>query len=98
MPRVRRHCELAALTRSEKGSVLVTAKDAHMVPAAPVAKVVDTTGAGDLYAAGVMFGLSRGLGLPVCGQLGSIAAAEVISHIGARPQVPLARLAGALIA
>jgi sugar/nucleoside kinase (ribokinase family) len=98
VPRVRGHCEVAALTRSEKGSVLVTANDAHVVKAEPVTKVIDTTGAGDLYAAGVLFGLSRGLPLPACGRLGSIAAAEVISHIGARPLTPLARLAGALIA
>ena len=56
----------------------------------PVTAVVDTTGAGDLYAAGVLYGLSQGLDLPTCGRLGSLAAAEVIAHVGARPMVPLA--------
>jgi sugar/nucleoside kinase (ribokinase family) len=59
--------------------------------------VADTTGAGDLYAAGFMVGLSRGLPLPVCGELGALAAAEVISHVGARPMRPLAELARALL-
>jgi sugar/nucleoside kinase (ribokinase family) len=59
--------------------------------------VVDTTGAGDLYAAGFMVGLSRGRDLATCGRLGSLAAAEVISHVGARPQTPLAGLAGRLL-
>ena len=58
---------------------------------------MDTTGAGDLYAAGVLVGLSRGLDLPTCGRLGALAAAEVISHVGARPMVPLAELAGTML-
>src|SRR5438552_3487001 len=66
-----------------------------VVAAQPVDAVVDTTGAGDLYAAGFLFGLSRGLGLATCGRLGSLAAAEVISHVGARPVAPLGELAGA---
>ena len=57
--------------------------------AAPVARVVDTTGAGDLYAAGVLFGLTRGLPLPTCGTIGSLCAAEIISHVGARPEAAL---------
>jgi sugar/nucleoside kinase (ribokinase family) len=89
LPRVRGHCDLAALTRSAKGSVLVNGKVVHAIPAHPVATVVDTTGAGDLYAAGVLYGLSQGLDLPTCGRLGSLAAAEVIAHVGARPMVPL---------
>jgi sugar/nucleoside kinase (ribokinase family) len=92
--RVRGHCELAALTRSERGSVIVAGDQLHAVKAQPVASVVDTTGAGDLYAAGFLFGLSRGLGPEACGRLGSVAAAEVISHVGARPRTPLADLAG----
>jgi sugar/nucleoside kinase (ribokinase family) len=96
--RVRRHCELAALTRSERGSVVVAGDEVHVVKAHPVDSVVDTTGAGDLYAAGFLFGLSRGLGPAACGQLGSLAAAEVISHVGARPRTPLGDLAGALLA
>jgi sugar/nucleoside kinase (ribokinase family) len=54
-----------------------------------VARVVDTTGAGDLYAAGFLFGLTRGLPLPTCGKIGSLCAAEIISHVGARPEVAL---------
>jgi sugar/nucleoside kinase (ribokinase family) len=96
LQQVRRHCAVAALTRSERGSVVVAGDDVHVIDADPVAAVVDTTGAGDLYAAGFMFGLSRGRSLATCGRLGSLAAAEVISHVGARPQTPLAQLAGAL--
>jgi len=96
LQQVRRHCAVAALTRSERGSVVVAGDDVHVIDAHPVAAVVDTTGAGDLYAAGFMFGLSRGRGLATCGRLGSLAAAEVISHVGARPQTPLAQLAGAV--
>ncbi|MGH9283134.1 MAG: adenosine kinase, partial [Acidimicrobiales bacterium] len=70
LERVRRHCELAALTRSEHGSVIVAGREVHAVKAHPVASVVDTTGAGDLYAAGFLFGLSRGLSPAACGQLG----------------------------
>jgi sugar/nucleoside kinase (ribokinase family) len=91
--RVRGYCEVAALTRSERGSVIVAADGVHVIEAEPVATVVDTTGAGDLYAAGFMVGLSRGLALPTCGRLGALAAAEVISHVGARPMRSLAELA-----
>jgi sugar/nucleoside kinase (ribokinase family) len=84
---------LAALTRSEKGSVILSGTGQVAIPAAPVAKVVDTTGAGDLYAAGFLLGVARGLDLGVAGKLGSLAAAEIISHIGARPEVTLADLA-----
>jgi sugar/nucleoside kinase (ribokinase family) len=90
---VRGHCEIAALTRSAKGSVVVAHGKVHTVDAHPVKAVVDTTGAGDLYASGFLFGLSRGLDLPACGRLGALAAAEVISHVGARPQQSLAALA-----
>ena len=92
-----RHAEadtkLAALTRSEKGSVILSAGKAIEIPAAPVNKVVDTTGAGDLYAAGFLFGVARDMPLETAGRLGSLAAAEVISHVGARPQVALIELA-----
>jgi sugar/nucleoside kinase (ribokinase family) len=91
------HCEIAALTRSAKGSVLVGDGKTLVIEAQPVAGVVDTTGAGDLYASGVLYGLSRGLDLAACGHLGSLAAAEVISHVGARPLAPLASLAGSVI-
>jgi sugar/nucleoside kinase (ribokinase family) len=90
---VRGMCEIAALTRSEKGSVVVTAAETHEVAAAPVAKLVDTTGAGDLYASGFLYGLTRGRDLAHCGRLGSLCAGEVIGHFGARPEAPLARLA-----
>jgi sugar/nucleoside kinase (ribokinase family) len=89
---VRGHVKIAALTRSEKGSVIISDDKAHTVPAAPVARVVDTTGAGDLYAAGVLFGLTHGLPLPTCGAVGSLCAAEIISHVGARPEAALDKL------
>lgn len=95
--RVRGHCEVAALTRSARGSVIVEGGRVHTVAAHPVEAVVDTTGAGDLYAAGVLYGLSQDLDLPTCGRLGSLAAAEVIAHVGARPMVPLAQLAGPIL-
>jgi sugar/nucleoside kinase (ribokinase family) len=84
---------LAALTRSDKGSVILSSGKTIEIPAAPVDAVVDTTGAGDLYAAGFLFGVARDLPLETAGKLGSLAAAEIISHVGARPQVPLAELA-----
>lgn len=88
------HCEIACLTRSAAGSVIITADGQHIeVPAAPVDKVVDTTGAGDLYAAGFLHGFTSGLDLASSARLGSLAAAEVISHVGARPLVSLAELA-----
>ena len=93
--RVAGHCEIACLTRSEKGSVIITADGRRVeVPAHP-ADVVDTTGAGDLYAAGFLHGLSRGHDLEHCARLGALAAAEVISHTGARPEVDLAAFAAA---
>jgi sugar/nucleoside kinase (ribokinase family) len=85
--------KLAAVTRSEHGSVVATNAETYSVPAYPVEKVVDTTGAGDQYAAGFMFGLARGRSLPDCARLGSLAASEVISHYGPRPQVSLQTLA-----
>ena len=91
----RKDCDLVALTRSEKGSVLARGDEVVTVAADPVAQVVDTTGAGDLYAAGVLFGLATGRELEACGKLGSLAAGEVISHYGARPLVSLAELAAA---
>ena len=87
---VRHDCEVAALTRSEKGSVIVGGDAVHVIDAAPVAAVVDTTGAGDLYAAGFLFGLTHDYDLPRCAHVASLAAAEVISHIGPRPDVVLA--------
>jgi sugar/nucleoside kinase (ribokinase family) len=117
---VRRHCQIAALTRSERGSVVIAREataalpsvaagagardgdqkgsgEVHVIDAEPVERLVDTTGAGDQYAAGFLFGLTHGRDLATCGRLGSIAAAEVISHFGARPAVPLAELAERVI-
>lgn len=85
--------KLAALTRSEKGSVILSAGKAITIPCDPVAKVVDTTGAGDLYAAGFLYGVASGRDLETAGKLGSLAAAEIIGHIGARPEQKLADLA-----
>ncbi len=86
---------VAAVTRSEKGSVVIGAGSPIAVAAVPVKKVVDTTGAGDQYAAGFLFGISRGVPLATCARLGHIAAAEVISHFGPRPNVSYKVLAEA---
>jgi len=85
--------KLAVVTRSEKGCVVVSKDGVTAVPASPIEKMVDTTGAGDLFAAGFLFGLVRGAGYEAAGRLGALAAAEVIQHIGARPQVSLKQLA-----
>lgn len=90
---VRAETHIAAVTRSEKGAVIVSGEQSVAVPADPVEKLVDTTGAGDLFAAGFLLGLARGASLETCGRLGVMAAAEVISHVGARPLVSLAELA-----
>lgn len=84
---------IAALTRSAKGCVIVEEGMEHVVPAAPVSRVIDTTGAGDQFAAGFLYGLTHGKGLADCGRLGALAAAEVISHYGARPETSLKELA-----
>jgi sugar/nucleoside kinase (ribokinase family) len=86
---LRKECNIACVTRSEKGSVIVTPIDVHSVPAKKVSSVIDTTGAGDLFAAGFLRGYTRGFDLTHCAQMGAIAAAEVISHVGPRPQVSL---------
>lgn len=94
---VRRYCEIAALTRGPLGSVIVGPDEVITVPPEPVAAVIDTTGAGDQYAAGFLYGLTNGAELEVAGKLASLAAAEVISHLGARPEVSLRELAGDLL-
>jgi fructokinase len=91
----RRDVALAALTRSEAGSVILRGAETVEIAAQPT-QVVDTTGAGDAYAAGFLAGLTSGRSLPVCGKLASIAAAEVISHFGARPQADLRKLTAAI--
>ncbi len=83
--------KLCALTRSSQGSVVVSGHEIHTVAAKP-ARVVDTTGAGDLYAAGFLYGLTQGRDLKACGEIGSLCAAEIIGHFGARPEVELAGL------
>jgi len=90
--RLRQTCPVAAITRSEHGSLVVAGSETAAVDAAPVDQLVDTTGAGDLYAAGFLYGLTHGKPLARCAELGSICAAEVISHVGARPQRHLADL------
>jgi sugar/nucleoside kinase (ribokinase family) len=90
LQKIRKDCEIAVLTRSEAGCVVVKGSEVHVVEAHPVAKVVDVTGAGDLFASGFLHGYTNGLGLAQSARLGSLAAAEVISHIGARPEVRLA--------
>lgn len=83
---IRKDCKLAAVTRSEQGSVIVRGTETVMVNAAIVADLIDTTGAGDLYAAGFLHGYTQGLDLKHCGDLGSLAAGLVIQQIGPRPR------------
>src|SRR6267378_1318170 len=89
MEATRKEAKIAALTRSEQGSIVLRGGETYAVPAAPVGKVVDTTGAGDLYAAGFLFGYTHGKPLAECARLGGLAAAEIISHVGARPEQAL---------
>ena len=92
---VRGHCRIAAVTRGALGSVVATDEDVHVVGADTVDAVVDTTGAGDMYAAGFLFGFTQGRDLATCAMLGGIAAGEIISHFGARPEHSLKDLAQA---
>ncbi len=93
LKQLRIDARLGVVTRSEKGCVVASGEGVISVPAFPIAQMVDTTGAGDLFAAGFLFGLVRGAGYENAGRLGALAAAEVIQHIGARPQVSLKELA-----
>jgi sugar/nucleoside kinase (ribokinase family) len=90
---LRKDAKLAAVTRSEKGCVVLARDKVTEVPAFPIENLVDTTGAGDLFAAGFLFGLARGADPMTCGKLGGLAAAEVIQHLGARPGTSLKDLA-----
>jgi len=93
LTQLRKDVKLGVVTRSEKGCVVASAEGVIAVPAFPIQKLVDTTGAGDLFAAGFLFGLVRNAGYEKAGMLGGLAAAEVIQHIGARPQTSLKELA-----
>lgn len=88
----RKDCRIACLTRSEKGSVVLRGEEVHVVDAEPVERVVDTTGAGDQYAAGFLYGYTQGRDLVQSARIGGIMAAEVISHYGARPEVDVQAL------
>ena len=90
--RVQRNCQLAVVTVGERGCMVVTPDGVVYAPAEPVERVLDTTGAGDLFAAGFLFGYTRSKSLAECARIGSIAAAEVISHVGPRPLVELRTL------
>jgi adenosine kinase len=90
---LRGEARLAVVTRSENGCVVVSRDQVLAVPAAPVERVVDTTGAGDLFAAGFLYGVSQGAGHERAASLGALAAAEVIQHLGARPETSLKALA-----
>ena len=89
---LREQCPLAVVTRSKRGSAVVTPDEFIEVPALPVDPIIDATGAGDLFAAGFLFGLSRGKTHEQCAEIGTICAAEVIMHMGPRPQVALSSL------
>jgi len=91
---LRDECEMAAVTRGSEGCVIITPDEVLEVPAVPVDQVIDTTGAGDLFAAGFLFGMISGRELTECGHLGSLAASEVIGHVGPRPLVELRTLLG----
>jgi sugar/nucleoside kinase (ribokinase family) len=93
LAQLRDDTKLGVVTRSEKGCVVASKDGVVAVPAFPIQRLVDTTGAGDLFAAGFLFGLVRGAGHENAGRLGALAAAEIIQHIGARPQTSLKELA-----
>ena len=92
LERGRADCELVAVTRSAEGSLIATHDMVHQVDAVPVERVVDTTGAGDLYAAGFLFGITHGYEIATSGRIGAIAAGEIISHVGARSEADLREL------
>jgi sugar/nucleoside kinase (ribokinase family) len=94
---VRKHSEIAALTRSEKGSVIVNGDEVHVIDAVKGVNVIDTTGAGDAYAAGFLYGFTQGYDLGTCGRLGGVMAAEVISHMGPRAEADVKALAAKVL-
>ena len=90
--KVRQHCQIAVVTRGSIGSVILSGETACVLEATPVKKVIDTTGAGDAYAAGFLYGYTQGKDLSTCGQIAGVTAAEIISHYGARPETNLVSL------
>ncbi|MFM8868075.1 MAG: adenosine kinase [Ilumatobacteraceae bacterium] len=92
LDQLRSDCEFAAVTRDKRGSVVINGRDLVVIEAVPVEQVVDATGAGDMYAAGFLYGFTHGMSIEECGHLGSISASEVITHVGPRPLVQLASL------
>lgn len=92
LQKVRWEVEITALTRSEKGSVAIDRDEIHILDAEPVAEVIDSTGAGDLFAAGFLHGLAQDRDIATCARMGGICAAEIIAHVGARPQADLKAL------
>ena len=97
LQRVRPHCEVAALTRSALGSVVLSGDEVHVIDAEPGVRVVDTTGAGDAYAAGFLYAYIQGCDLATCGRMGGVMAAEVIGHYGARPESDVRALAAGVL-
>jgi sugar/nucleoside kinase (ribokinase family) len=95
---VRAQIAVAALTRGADGSVIVAGEQTHVLGPAPIARLVDTTGAGDLYAAGLLYGLTHDLPLATCGRLASLTAAHILGHYGARAAAPLEPLIAAAAA
>lgn len=92
LQQVRGHCEIACLTRSSKGSVILSGDEVHIIDPMPLDPIVDTTGAGDQFAAGFLYGYTQGMDLRKCGEIATLTATEVISHVGARPDVNLKEL------
>lgn len=92
LAQLRNDCEFGAVTRDKRGSVVINGSDLVNIEAVPVDHVVDATGAGDMYAAGFLYGFTRGMSIEECGHLGSLSASEVITHVGPRPLVQLASL------